>query len=262
MNILERHSKADLVRYLDGTMEAEEKGALEKHLAGCAECREYLSFVRGFNQGLAGLSKEEFASDEPCPDSWTLVAYEAGKVDGETARHLRAHLLFCDACAKEFYALRRGSQEESWRELVERLKEYVIDLAKSYGSGALVGPVRIVAEQPSFAVRGGELLKTISKVIEVRVGENTYSIELAMSPAGSASWDIAGMRASSKTPLNIAVYAGTGEELISAKSDEFGNAQFEIPVASLPDDLVVLTLKLEGSEQQLLLRLPKTLQSA
>ena len=260
--MLARHPKADLLRYLDGRTEGEEKSALEKHLAGCAECREYLSFVKGFNQGLVGLSKEEFSSAEPCPDSWTLVAYEAGEVDEETARHLRAHLLLCDECAIEFYALRRLSREESWRELIERLKESVVDLAKSYGPGALIGPIRIVAEQPALAVRGGEVTKGASKVLELQVGDNAYSVELALTADGSVSFDIAGTRTPAKTSLNITVCSGTGEELISARTDKFGNAQLSVPAASLPDDLAVLTVKLEGREQQLLLRLPETQRSA
>ena len=38
MAILERHPRADLLRYLDGAVEAGEKSALEKHLESCAEC--------------------------------------------------------------------------------------------------------------------------------------------------------------------------------------------------------------------------------
>jgi len=255
MSMLESHPKADLLRYLDGTMEAEEKDALEQHLAGCAECRDYLSFVKGFNQSLGSLSKEEFASDEPCPDSWTLVAYEAGKADEDTARHIRAHLLFCDACAKEFYALRRVSQEEFWRELVERLKEYVIDMAKSYGPGALIGQVRIAAERPAFAVRGGELPEAVSKVLEVQVGENTYSIEIKLTEQG-VECDIAGFRTPTKAPLSIWVHTGGGEELISTQSDEFGNSHFSIPTGMPPDDMYVLTLTLRDTERQFLFRVP------
>jgi len=257
MGILERHPKDALLRYLDGVMEAEERRTVEEHLAGCTECRDYLSFVRGFNQNLAGLSKEEFTSDEPCPDSWTLASYEAGKVDEETARHLRAHLLFCDACAKEFYALRRVSREESWSELIERLKEFVIDLLKSYGPGALVGAVRIVAEQPAFAVRGGELPEAVSKVLEVHVGENAYSLELKVTEQGVAC-DVAGFRTPIKAPLSISVHSGSGEELISTQSDEFGNSHFSIPTSPPPDDMHVFTLTLQGAEQQLLFRVPES----
>src|SRR5436190_19960302 len=94
---------AELVRYLDGELEQEERAKVEQHLATCGACRDQLEFAKGFRAGLRKLSKEELTTDEPCPDSWTLVSYEAGDVDEETARHLRVHLLLCDDCAEEFY---------------------------------------------------------------------------------------------------------------------------------------------------------------
>src|SRR6266852_6561944 len=139
MAFLNAHPREDFLRFVDGDLGEDEKRNIEKHLASCSECRIYLSSVKTFNEGLGELTEEEFTSEEPCPDSWTLVSYEAGKVDEETARHLRAHLLFCDECQEEFYALRRLSREESWQELVGRLKEFVIDLGKTYGPQALIG---------------------------------------------------------------------------------------------------------------------------
>jgi Putative zinc-finger len=257
MSISVHHPRADLLRYLEGKTKGEQKHELERHLAGCAECREYLSVVKGFNDSLAGLSKEEFTSDEPCVDAWTLVAYEAGKVDEETARHLRAHLVFCDQCAKEFYALRRLSQEESWRALVERLKESVINLAETYGPGALLGLVRVVAEQPALAVRGGEPPKALSKVLELQVDENTYSIELKATERGLAC-DIAGFRTPVKEPLSISVRSGSGEELLSTESDKFGNVHFDISIsAGSPNGMYVFTFSLKNSELQFLLRVPE-----
>jgi anti-sigma factor RsiW len=186
MAFLKAHPREELLRFVEGNVGEDEKRNLEKHLASCSECRTYLSSVKSFNEGLGELIEEEFTSQEPCPDSWTLVSYEAGKVDEETARHLRAHLLFCDACAEEFSALRRLSQGESWRELFERMKEYVIDLGRTYGPQALIGSVRVMAEQPVLA-RGSGTLHRISKVLEVSVGENMYSVELAATEDGSAS---------------------------------------------------------------------------
>jgi Putative zinc-finger len=255
LTLWKTHPREDLLRYLDGEVGDDEKRILEEHLASCKECRDYISMVKGFNRDLASLTEEEFASQEPCPDSWTLVSYEAGKVDEETARHLRTHLLFCDECAEEFYALRRLSREESWQELVERLKEFVVDLGKTYGPQALVGSIRILAEQPAFAVRGGGLPKAVTKVLEVSVGENTYSIEVAMTEDDLASCDIAGSRTSQKVPLSISVHSETGDELVSAQSDEFGNSRFVVP--STPDHLLVFTLKLGDAAQSFVLRVPE-----
>jgi hypothetical protein len=154
MGILERHPRADLLRYLDDTVEGAEKGSLEEHLQGCPECREYLSFVKGFNQGLSGLSKEEFTTDETCPDSWTLVSYEAGSADEETARHLRAHLLFCDKCAEEFYVLRR-LRGPSWTEVIVRAVGGAIECLSLSGSGILVEPAYAAVRTAERPVAGG-----------------------------------------------------------------------------------------------------------
>jgi len=255
MALPETHPREDLIRYLDGALDENEKGALEKHLETCPDCRRYLSNVKDFNQGLTELGEEEFSSREPCPDSWTLVAYEAGKIDEESARNLRVHLLFCDDCREEFYDLRRASREESWRELVDRLKESVIDLAKTYGPQKLLGSIRIVSEQPALA-RGGETPKAISKALEVPLGENVYSVELAITEDGFVSFDIAGVRTPAKMPLGIFISSETGGELMSGQTDEFGNTHFVVP--STADDLLLVTLTLNKDEQQLLFRVPQS----
>lgn len=134
MAFLNAHPRRDLLRLVEGDVGEDEKRSLEKHLASCSECRTYLSSVEIFNEGLGELTEEEFTSQEPCPDSWTLVSYEADKVDEETARHLRAHLLFCDDCREEFYALRR-LRAPSWTKLVLNLVQGAVELVSISGSG-------------------------------------------------------------------------------------------------------------------------------
>lgn len=107
MAIWARHPRTDLLRYLTGEVEGDEKLVLEAHLTSCEDCRNFLSFVRDFRAGLSELTGEEFTTREPCPDAWTIVTYERGEADEETARRLRVHLLLCDACAEEHYALQR-----------------------------------------------------------------------------------------------------------------------------------------------------------
>ncbi len=134
MAFLNAHPREDLLRFVDGDLGEDEKRNLEKHLASCSECRTYLSSVKTFNEGLGELTEEEFTSEEPCPDSWTLVSYEAGKVDEETARHLRAHLLFCNDCGEEFNALRR-LRAPSWTKLVLNLVRGAVEVVSISGSG-------------------------------------------------------------------------------------------------------------------------------
>lgn len=256
MALLNMHPRAELLRYLDGAVTADERRTLEAHLASCKECRDYIARVKNFNEGLAGLTEEEFTSREPCPDSWTLASYDAGEVDEETARHLRAHLLYCDECAEEFDALRRLTRDASWAEKWEKLKATIIDLARMYGPGALVGQIRIVAEQPVLA-RGKGATETVSKVLEVSVGENTYSIELGITPEGSVSCDIAGYKTPRKIPMDVSILSERGEELFAAESDPDGNARFAFSRNEMPPGLYVLTLTLDNREAQVPFQIPE-----
>lgn len=247
------HPKGDLIRYLDGELQTEDKRKMEAHLASCTACQQRLSFMREFNDGLAELNAVQLSAQEPCPDAPTLVRYEAGDLDQETAEHLRAHMLFCTACRDDYYTLRRLSRQESWQALLERLKDTVIIFTRSYGRGALVGPVRIVAEQPAFAMRGREPSEAVSKVLEIQVGENIYSTELKGTEEELAC-DIGGFHTPVRAPLSVSVRSGSGEELISTQSDEFGNCHFVIPTGVAPDESYVFTLTLKDSEKQFLFR--------
>ena len=272
------HPKEDLIRYMDKTMDESERKAIEEHLKTCKSCSEYLSFVKEFSQELGTLKKEEFSSDEPCPDSWTMVSYEAGDLDEETAKHMRVHLLFCDDCGQELDALRRlraADESEaagtSWSQRVEALKEFMVDLGKTYGPEAVLGSFRIMAEGfrvPSparglstwidpMSGRDRGSSKRVFKVLEVTIGDNTYNIDLEVTPDGSVSCDIAGIEAPHEAPLRIVVHAEEGKELLEAKTDDKGNTKFTIPESIPPESLFVFKLTLNSHEESLLVRLPK-----
>ncbi len=257
MPFRENHPRTELLRYLEGETSDEEKRALEAHLASCNECRKYVSFVQNFNEGLGQLTKEEFASAESCPHPELLAAHEAGEVSEETARHLRAHLLYCDDCAEEFYALRRLSRSESWAEAWEKLKETVIDLARTYGPGALVGQIRISAEGPALVVRREGSLEVISKVLEVGVGENTYSIELCVMTEGSVSCNIAGYETPRSIPLMVSVLSESGEEVFATETDEHGNIRFLLEREVVAHDIFIFVLTLNGNVSYLPVQIPR-----
>lgn len=252
MALSEIHPRSDLLRYLDGDIAADEKSALEEHLASCESCRNYLAYVRDFNNALGELTGEEFTSTESHPDSWTLVAYEVGQVDDETARHVRAHLLFCDSCQEEFLALHRLSEQDSWRKLIEQLKDFVIDLWETYGEGILIGPVRIASEHPALAARGTRILT--SKVLEIPVGDNRYSIELTFTEASLLSCDIAPFRRPAPTPLHVSLRSESGEEITSTDSDDDGKCHFDTSSPLQSGVLYVLSLNLGDVEQHIAFR--------
>lgn len=252
----ELHEPDKLIRYAFGDLPEKEQNTVDQHLRSCTSCQEFVSFVREFNSNLREARPLSRIAEETCPDPSLVVALEANELDKQAAQHVRAHMLFCRDCLEEYFALRRLSRT-FWQEVVEKLKGLVIDLGRTYAPGTLIGSIRIVAEQPALGVRGDKTEKAPSKVLEVSVGENTYSIELAVTEQSSVSFDIAGFRTPVKGPLGISLRSETGGNFFSTQSDEFGNTHFVVPGASLPDDILLLTLNLKGSEQQLLLRIPE-----
>src|SRR5712692_9279347 len=123
----------DVTRYMFGELPEENKSFIETHLADCPPCSKRVVFARKFT----ALAKEQFTRadmpDEPCPDTSDIVALEADKLDEETARHVRAHLLFCKLCREEYLLLRRLSNEQ--------LEEKELGGASTKRGGVTIEPV-------------------------------------------------------------------------------------------------------------------------
>jgi hypothetical protein len=155
-----QHPRTDILRYIEGEMATEEESAVKKHLEGCPDCRDYLSFVGDFKKGLKELGPEEIAPREPCPDSETLVAYDAGELDEETARHVRVHTVFCESCMRDLYGLRQ-LRAPSWTEAVVgavlRAGRATLECLSISGSGDLEPQYALAtkgeAEAPSNELR-------------------------------------------------------------------------------------------------------------
>ena len=103
----EAHAPEQLTRYAFGDLSGKEQEKLERHLRTCTPCQEYLSFVQEFNAGLREAKPQRPLPGEPCPDPSLLIALDADELDDETAHHVRAHMLFCEGCRKEYTALER-----------------------------------------------------------------------------------------------------------------------------------------------------------
>jgi hypothetical protein len=209
-----------------------------------------------FNRGLREIRSEMMVPNEDHPDSSLIVALESGDLDDDTASHVRAHMLFCESCLEDFFCLRRSARGESW-DLVEKLKESLIDLGATYGTGVFRGLAKIITETPALALRGEQRSSGIFKVLEVTIAANQYSIEVRLAEDGSLSFDIAGFRTLVRAPLKIIVESETGEEMASIDSEDSGNAQLTIPHDRLVSDLYVLTLSFNYIEQHLLFRVSK-----
>lgn len=103
----------ELLMFADGYLGVDRRAAVEAHLRRCASCRDTLAFTQGLEGALRGTIAVPQSAAEPCPSSWTLVLYQEGELADETARHVRAHLSFCDDCFTEVLALERVGEGET-----------------------------------------------------------------------------------------------------------------------------------------------------
>jgi hypothetical protein len=263
------HGQEDIFKYMSGDLPLEEVARIEGHLRSCSECADLLTFAREFNAALKQMPPEEFHPATPCPDVDTIAAFAAGDLDEDSAQSVRRHTILCKDCLEEVFLLRRSAKEAGvrvfsesssvpiWlREILEKA-EGLIELAKTYGHGAIIGPARIIAEQPAFAMRTVQSHKGTSKVFEISVGGNAYTIEVVAAAAGSLSFDVAGIRTSVQEPLHLSFHAEDGEELVTVTSNKEGNCRFRVPSGSKVGGLCLLTLKLKDSEEHLVFRLPE-----
>jgi Putative zinc-finger len=136
------HPHESLIRtHVEGEGSERERQEVDEHLKGCSDCREFLSFAQDFSETAKALAEDEIAADEPHASKSVIIAYEEGKLDAETALHLRAHMLFCDQCAETYYLLKR-MHAPSWTDVVieaaRSAKETLLQVVEITGMGELV----------------------------------------------------------------------------------------------------------------------------
>lgn len=139
------HEPEKLTRYAFGDLKGKEKESLERHLQSCLGCREYLSFIQDFNEGLREAKPQEPLPGEPCPDPALLAALQEGDLDKETAEHLRVHMLYCENCREDYQILERLQPKAM--EVVLRLAGSVIEVLRppdtlTWESPLVTAPVR------------------------------------------------------------------------------------------------------------------------
>jgi anti-anti-sigma regulatory factor len=265
---MKSHSREDLFRYLRGELSQRQRARVERHLEGCAKCRDFLAFVRTFNATLKEMAGAELQPDTPCPDPETLVAFQAEELDEQSARTVRQHTAFCKDCLEELHLLRQAEEsprmkadtswarttQVKWQSFVEHLKGSVVDLGKKYGTDTLVGPSRIISEIPRFHTPSTPQIA--SKIVQVEVGQNLYAITIETLEGNAIICEFFALRQSDKRPLGISVRSASGEKLVTARTDKRGFKQVIVVRPFPPDELVVVTLTLANVEQHLLFRVP------
>ncbi len=177
------HPHESLIRtHVEGEGSERERQEVDEHLKGCSDCREFLSFAQDFSETAKDLAEDEIAADEPHASKSVIIAYEEGKLDAETALHLRSHMLFCDQCAEAYYLLKR-MRAPSWTEVVieaiRSAKEFLLKPIEITGMGELVPVAEAASRGP-----GGEADVLLS--IEPAESAGSVRVRIDMEPPQSA----------------------------------------------------------------------------
>jgi len=154
------HPGVDILRYREGDLDEEKKRSVDKHIQECAECREYLAFVDDVQAGLQELTPEELVGMQTHLEPELIYDYEQGKLDDKSARELRAHMVFCDTCTDELYALRRLHHPRSFTQAVIRFAKKVLEIVDISGTGEML-------ELAPEVSRGGSDEETPEEVVQI-----------------------------------------------------------------------------------------------
>jgi len=182
--------------HVEGKASVLEEREAEKHMQGCADCRELADFAHDLSAGIKELGDEMTGIEEAHPSSPTIVAYEEGTLDPKSALHLRAHMLFCDTCAESYYLLKR-MRAPSWMEvaigMVQSAKDFLLEPLELGGMGEFLPAPAAVARGESPGTGAIEMLQHLSDAggdadlrlfIEPNAGKQaSVSLRAALAPA-------------------------------------------------------------------------------
>ena len=235
----EPHPDPALIVALEAdTLDAPASEHVSAHIVHCDSCREeFLTLLKWSNERVG----ERILAGDP--------ELEAEIEDGTRDYRIRTGANVAAAV---------GGASINWGQVFEKAKRWIIDLDEKYGAGAMLGLIRIDSEQlVAPAGRGGTRRKRIAKVLEVPVGNNTYSVELSFLPDEDVlAVDIAGKKIAERIRLFTAVRLESGERLHAAQTNPHGNAHFTVPRQAI-GDIGVLDLHGEAAEAQIAFRLPQ-----
>jgi hypothetical protein len=188
----------ELMRYRKELLSSERKTALEYHLSFCKQCAACLA-----------LSEE---SEVPAAVSMPAKLMDTINVAAQTIWRERQ--------------MREDTtpQVTKWLSRLERAALAVFELGKTYMSGTLIGPLRILTAAPALALRGHAQAGTTATVFEVAVGGNVYGVALS-AQAHDFTFDIAGYKCVEILPATVTIHSTAGETLVTSMTDDYGNGR-------------------------------------
>jgi DNA-binding CsgD family transcriptional regulator len=266
----------DVTLYAWGGLASDARTVVETHLKECASCNEFVSFLKEFIAAARKDGANVAIPPGPHPDPSLIVGLEADKLDAETERKVSLHLLDCRACREAYLRLRSLSNEQFEEHVLEEVahpsqrllaehaaaipssqiyqkpKQFLIDLGKTYGENALLGPIRVLKEE-----NWGGYAAINEKRLEMKVEEDAYLIMVKLLGIGNA-WELSftiEVPVNSKAPLSATVYSEAGKKLTTRHFQYLG-CHLSVPVDLQQSAQLQLALNFKVTEERLLFRLP------
>jgi len=97
-----------LYEYIDGILEADERGEVEKHLNECPACQKKVAELKAFEKGLKNFWME---FRKKCPSPEEMYQYSLGKLSNEEAEKVSEHLKFCHICKMKYEESEKMAEE-------------------------------------------------------------------------------------------------------------------------------------------------------
>lgn len=159
----------DLLGYLEGALDYEQRQAAERHLAGCDECRRSLEGLEETSDWLLELWS---ASGASCPSVDVLAEYLEGKGEEAHRETLRRHVEACPSC-REFVEVLKAFEAEWVPDAEEpELPESIRGRLSLLAQGSLTDRLRRAAEEAmgTETPAGSEMAEWIKRILEPRAG--------------------------------------------------------------------------------------------
>ena len=157
---------------------------------------------------------------------------------------------------KETFEVAEPTASVAWDRAVAFAKSIgaaAVNLTDQLGA-TVFGPIRTRGEIPVRGPGQTQPSTGVSRVFEMSLATNTYSVELRWRDHRILSCDVAGVYTPIREPMRILLTSESGATLFSQLTDVFGNARFDVSLpAQLGIELLRLTATLRDSTHETIL---------
>lgn len=218
--------------YAAGALSAAERSEVEVHLAGCADCRQWLEECRTVFADLIEVERLE-TSSHPSAERLALYAADASRLPASEREQLGIHLDFCAPCRGELatyselnQAVRLPAPALSRPGGFSRLRRLLWHPGVAYALAGAAVLILAITQRPGVMLRGGiepPAIATDALEHVIRLPEQTRS--------SLAAWRIEVEPEQTAVRLGLKFPYESGREYVASVVDHDGRTLFQAPVS-------------------------------